>query len=281
MFSVDTTRQVELGNTCSKGGAWGGAGRIVGPTAAHRHDGSCQQQHLCPPGHSTQQCTAQLPHALASSTHLQQLLGQSDGDDAGGAAHARQVVRHDVGAHLEVVHNHGCGAWRRGAGTGEGVAFSGPEGNSWCRHAAASVWSRAAALWAATTPHCVITPARGDARPASRPPGQARTRQRGRGVEQGAVDDEDVHRLGLGARGLEHLLNAPKQHLRPGGRGVSGLVARMRMHTLGVPRGLAAAPCTHGSRAGQTRHECAACPSCRPPHPLLSPCWPPRAPTPC
>ena len=48
----------------------------------------------------------------ALPVHAQQLLGQADRDDAGGAAHARQVVRHRVGPELEVVHDHG----RQGGG---------------------------------------------------------------------------------------------------------------------------------------------------------------------
>lgn len=40
--------------------------------------------------------------------HLQQLLCKSEGDDTCRAAHAAEVVGHDVGAHLEVVDNHGC-----------------------------------------------------------------------------------------------------------------------------------------------------------------------------
>ena len=40
------------------------------------------------------------------SAHLQQLVGKADGDDAGGAAHAAQVVGQHIRPHLEVVHQH-------------------------------------------------------------------------------------------------------------------------------------------------------------------------------
>ena len=38
---------------------------------------------------------------------LQQLLHEADGDKAGTAAHAAEIVRHDAGPHLEVVDDHG------------------------------------------------------------------------------------------------------------------------------------------------------------------------------
>ena len=46
--------------------------------------------------------------------HLQQLLGEGDGDDAGGAAHAADAVGHHIRPHLEAVHDAGAQA-RRGA----------------------------------------------------------------------------------------------------------------------------------------------------------------------
>ena len=42
-----------------------------------------------------------------SGAHLEVVARHVDADDAGGAAHAGQVVRQDVRAHLEVVHHHG------------------------------------------------------------------------------------------------------------------------------------------------------------------------------
>ncbi len=38
---------------------------------------------------------------------MDNLLGEVDGDDGGGAAHTSQVVRHDVVLELEVVHHSG------------------------------------------------------------------------------------------------------------------------------------------------------------------------------
>jgi hypothetical protein len=46
-------------------------------------------------------------HTPSASQHLQQLLDEADGDDAVPAAHAAEVVRLHVGAHLEPVHQHG------------------------------------------------------------------------------------------------------------------------------------------------------------------------------
>ncbi len=51
--------------------------------------------------------------AANDECHLQQLLSEADGDNAGGAAHAAQVVGHHVRAHLEVVHQHRAQAGRR------------------------------------------------------------------------------------------------------------------------------------------------------------------------
>ena len=49
------------------------------------------------------------------STHarLQELLGEADGDDARGAAHAAEAVADDVAAHAEVVDDHAAQAGRR------------------------------------------------------------------------------------------------------------------------------------------------------------------------
>ena len=51
-------------------------------------------------------CTPPFPY-------LELLAGQAYGDDAGGAAHAAQVVGDGVAAHLEVVHDHRAEAGRR------------------------------------------------------------------------------------------------------------------------------------------------------------------------
>lgn len=47
-----------------------------------------------------------------AAAHLQQLLGQGDGDDTGRAAHAADAVGDDVGAHLELVYDAGAQAGR-------------------------------------------------------------------------------------------------------------------------------------------------------------------------
>ena len=43
---------------------------------------------------------------MGFTLHLQQLFGQVDGNDASRAAHTSQIVRHNVGAHFEVVDEH-------------------------------------------------------------------------------------------------------------------------------------------------------------------------------